>query len=198
MIRILILTPFRHQFRNKDTWLMSHESYYLDQVKDKDEIKYMISDLFPFREFIYVNTAELNSELLNEIKNEQGFSKFGDDTTSLVIEETAAHSFLSIEEASSLPAIEPVTNIFELQSTSYNTVEKPEEVIAPGILTSDELPVAEISDVSIIDRDSEREERQKVLDALHWRKVKDIAEQYEIDYTDKDKVIQSILKLEFE
>ena len=41
------------------------------------------------------------------------------------------------------------------------------------------------------------EARRAELDELHWRKLKDVAELYEIEYTEKDEVIEAILAKEF-
>jgi len=74
MINIQILTPFRHQFRNKDIWLTAYEVYILDVAKeaDKAELEYMLSNLFPYRDFIYIEPSALNLNIIESVKGYNG------------------------------------------------------------------------------------------------------------------------------
>lgn len=199
MIRILIKTPFRHQFRNKDSWLMAHDYYYLDSTRDKDELKYILSPIFAFKEFIYINLNEIDSKLLKEVQEEYGFSPVGNSKPEEFVEKPQ-HSVMPVEEAAFLPPKEPEPNIFAVATAVNNSpilitnpvstkqeVEEVEEVKTVGGL-----------EVSLLNRDFEKEERKTALDNLHWRKLKDVAEQYSIEYTDKEEVIDKIISIEFE
>lgn len=198
MIRILVLTPFRHQFRHKDIWLMSHESYYLDSTLDKDEIKYILSDSFPYREFIYLNTDQLDKELIDEVASDRGFTPVNSS-----VPEPSTPQDSPITPNSFDRVQEPDVNIFEQRILEQQGIvpqhesssSLPQVPLAPVSLPEPEInnSTSDISDALV-----ERKERLNVLTQLHWRKVKDIAEQYDILYTDKDEVIQKIISLEFD
>lgn len=77
MVRIQIRAPFRQQFRSKDIWLNTHEDYYLDEIADRDELKYVLSPLFPYREFVYVEPSQIQPSLLLELSQDSGFTSVG-------------------------------------------------------------------------------------------------------------------------
>lgn len=74
MLKIQILTPFRHQFRNKDIWLTAYEAYFLDVENDTDraELEYILSNQFPYRDFIYIEPSAVNQSIIDSVKAANG------------------------------------------------------------------------------------------------------------------------------
>ena len=70
MISIQITCPFRYQYKKKDIFFMAGEYYHLDEVKDKEEVKKILSSSFEFKEYIYVNIETIPDELLKDSKSE--------------------------------------------------------------------------------------------------------------------------------
>lgn len=108
MLKIQILTPFRHQFRNKDIWLTAYEAYYLDIEKDGDkaELEYILSNQFPYRDFIYIEPSTVNQSIIDSVKAANGARP--------VQEFTEPTLKLGVEESLSEPELEPAvpTNAF--------------------------------------------------------------------------------------
>lgn len=182
-LRVQIRTPFRHQFRVKDLWLTAYEDYYLDSVKDKDEIKYLLSDLFPFREFIYIEPSHIDKLILEEVEIDKGNLPVGPSP-----EETRSH--LIPTDLDMRPPQEPAPNPFIPDYVAPVVVEEEEqeEVLAePFVL--DSVP-AEDDKVS-------KEDREKELKSFNAKKVREIAESYGLDYTNKEDTIDQILIMEY-
>lgn len=188
MIRVLILSPFRYTYGNKNSYLTTGESLYLDpkQEADREELKYLLSPASEVRRFVYVEESELNSnfllELLPELSGGTPVPDYVGNTTP-EIPETPVQDLAA-------PPQEPEENIF-LNPEINSTLESDVEEVAPE--QEEVSPTAE--ELSL---EQQIEARREALDALHWKKLESIAKTYGIDYSDKDQAIQDILTKEFE
>lgn len=195
MLRIQILTPFRHQFHTKDVWLMAHESYYLDEERDKEEIKHILSSLFPYKEYIYINPEQVSTKLRKEIEEERGFTSI--DSIEIPLIPSPSTSPLPVEEAVFQPAKEPDVNVFD-KTNKLIEPSLPQDVSLDVQPKKDSKDKEEKAIGTVYEIDAEKQERVKHLSDLHWKKLKDIAEQYDISYTEKEDVIKKIISIEFE
>lgn len=82
MIRVLITGPFKYEYKEKPIWLTAGESMYLDpsNVSDMQEIKYLLSKAFPYKDHIYVDHTEVSS-ILECLSQEEGLYKVKDPLT---------------------------------------------------------------------------------------------------------------------
>jgi len=230
MIRIQITSPFRYQFRTsdydtetkadrmiKDHFLTAGSYYTLDPIKDRAEVKFILSPNFVFKSYIYVNTQSIPADIAKELDIENGFY---DEFTLPKSEEYIPtliqdNVFLNKpdeyyptlierkeEENYSIKDAEP--NYFDKTSSTPKEIEvekdlKVEEKLQGALNTPDLKPLEEPFDdiVEIVTTNVSRESRKKELDGLHYMKIKDICEIYNIEYSNKKEVITQILDLEF-
>ncbi len=189
MIRVLILSPFRYTYGNKNSYLTTGESLYLDpkQEADREELKYLLSPASEFRRFVYVEDSDLNSNFLLELLPElNGGTPVPDyvGTTRSEVTETPVQDLAA-------PPQEPEENIFlnpEINST----------LLSEGVAeeASEQKEVATVEEELSLEQQIEA--RREALEGLHWKKIEKIVESYGVDYSDKDQAIQEILKKEFE
>ena len=70
MIRIQVTCPFTYEYYDGDGNLMKRHYltagnyYHLDEVKDKEEIRYVLSPNFIFKNYIYINLDTVPKELI--------------------------------------------------------------------------------------------------------------------------------------
>lgn len=225
MIRIQITSPFRYQYRTsdydpkapqdkveKDLYLTAGEWYHLDPKKDKDEVKFVLSPNFTFRNYIYVNLESVPSELKQELNLENGFyedtSVPDDEYIPTLLENNKPVNPIINDELVGDPAItaEAPENPFDQTTKVYKsedkepedkeeTEEQSEGALNTPDLAPEEKPSEDIVDVSV--KNEEREKRKDELEELHYSRVKEVAELYNLEYTNKKEVIESILELEF-
>lgn len=213
MIRIQITSPFRYKNDNlkKDIYFTAGDYYHLDPAKNKDEIKHVLSPYFPFKNYIYVDVETVPSNIKQELGLETGFyDEFtlpqNDEVIPTAID--MSNQFIACDDGSSsdeAPVQEPLPNKFDLTSSpdTVDEVTEDEDVTmtlgaleAPKVATVEEEVSEEIVDVES-GGTGDRTEREKELSDLHYTKVQEIAELYNIDYTNKKDTISEILKLEF-
>jgi hypothetical protein len=193
MIRIQVGTPFRLQFRSKDIWLTAHEDYYLDinKSEEREELKYLLSNLFPYRDFIYIDEDQVGLALLKEVSDENGFTPVGEQ-----YEEVIEHPTSLPEDSFIVPPQDPPINTF-VDRVEISIPDKIEATDLERALPADE-PVEEVKLEEVADEKIEAiAKRAKELSALSVRKIKDLAQEYGIDYTNKEETIESILIMEF-
>jgi hypothetical protein len=224
MIRIQVTSPFTYEYFNGDDklikrhYLSAGNYYHLDEEKDKDEIKYILSPNFIFKNYIYINLETIPKALIKEFELDNGFY----EDTAVPEDEYIPtllqnNKFLDVSESyftddlASDPVItqEPSVNIFDKttikieEETKIEIIEQPEviekeeELGAENTpyLAPDEILSEEYEDVDTSDK--ERLARQTELEDLHYSKVKEIAELYNLEYHTKKQTIQEILDLEF-
>jgi len=219
MIRIQITSPFRYQYRTsdydpkapqdkveKDLYLTAGEYYHLDPVKDKEEVKFVLSPHFTFKNYIYVNLETVPQELQAELKLESGFyedtSVPDDEYIPTLIQD---NQFLEpIEDKGIFDDPEPtvdaaINNNFDLSTKTYKEEVVVEEEVLGALNTPDLTPLEEPSEdiVDLSVKNEEREARKKELEELHYSKVKEVAELYNLEYKIKKDTIKEILELEF-
>lgn len=207
MIRIHVTSPFQYQYFQgeekdgkpvKDHYLAAGNYYHLDPVKDKEEIKYVLSPNFVFKHYIYVNQETIRPELKKELNLEAGFYQdiqlpkeeeyiptLIQDNKFVDASENYQPSYEVLDEKEQLTTVEPTPNSFD-QTTKPSIKEEKKEVVEEKEET-EELFISNVK----------REERLEELNNLHYSKVKEIAELYNLEYSTKKEVIQLILELEF-
>ena len=188
---------------------MAGEYYHLDPEKDKDEVKKILSPSYQFKEYIHVNAETLPSELLNLVDEETVNSFHGYDDpeereyVSTLIEGTQSTEQIEdpgpdYQEPETQDAQE---NMWEQQINNQKFKKEDKEKVEAKVSTPDLAPVEqeeeEVAPAKESFEDGEIEERRKELDEMHYTKIQDVAEQYDIEYTKKDETIEKILKAEF-
>lgn len=218
MISIQITCPFRYQYKgkeDKDIFFMAGEYYHLDEVKDKNEIKKLLSPSFEFKEYVYVNVETVPQELLKDSRLEAGNSFHSNpnpeeiEYVSTLVEGTKSTEQIKdpgpdYEEEATKDAEE---NFFAKQIEEEKLTKKAkeedletEEKEQGALNTPDYSPEEAkeiVAEAEPSFKDGEVEARRKELDELHYTKIQDVAEQYHIEYTKKDETIEKILEAEF-
>lgn len=233
MIRIQITSPFRHQFRTsdydnetkadkmiKDVFLTAGSYYHLDPVKDRAEIKFILSPNFVFKNYIYVDTETLPLDLVKELKLEEGFYETftlpkseeyiptliqdnvfqhkPDDYYPTLVERTEEENYAIKEPEPNY--FDKTTPILEEKEEEVEEVDSVEEEKNQGALNTPDLEPTEEPSEDIVDVQTtnvSRETREEELNGLHYMKIKEICELYNIEYTNKKEVVQQILDLEY-
>lgn len=208
----------------KDHFLTAGSYYTLDPKKDRAEVKFILSPNFIFKNYIYVDVESIPKDISEELKLESGFyEEFtlpkGQEYIPTLIQE---NKFNEVSESYQPTYIEtqvdegiegfadPKHNPHDL-TTSPNKKPIPLDNIEiveesdnkekyKGALNSPDLePLKKEIDNSIEleTEDLQRAERKKELESLHYTKVKEICEVYNIEYVNKKEAIEEILDLEF-
>lgn len=218
MIRIQITCPFTYEYFNGDDklikrhYLTAGNYYHLEEEKDKEEIKYILSPNFIFKNYIYVDLETVPQELKQEFSLSHGFYEDNsvpeDEYIPTLLQNNrfvdASESYVSDDLASDpIPTKDPEVNIFD-----KTTIVIKEEIVEIKEESNEKLgaentpdleplepPSEEFKDIDTSDQ--EKEKRQSELEDMHYSKVKEIAELYKLDYQNKKQTIQQILDLEF-
>lgn len=217
MIRIQITCPFTYEYFNGDDklikrhYLTAGNYYHLDEEKDKEEIRYILSPNFIFKNYIYVNLETVPKELIKEFSLDYGFYQDTavpeDEYIPTLLQNNkfvdASESYIN-DDLTSDPAItqEPLPNIFDkttvvVKEESKEIVEKEEVLGAENTPDLEPLPLPSEIEEYLNTDNKEKELRQLELEELHYSKVKEIAELYNIEYQTKKQTIKEILVLEF-
>lgn len=223
MIRIQVTCPFTYEYWDGDGklkkrhYLTAGNYYHLDEEKDKEEIRFVLSPNFIFKNYIYVNLDTVPKELIKELDLNHGFYEDTavpeDEYIPTLLQNNrfidASESYIT-DDLVKDPKIttEPTHNIFDKTTVVESKEELEVKAIEAELKKEDKLgaentpdlsPLPEVSDqiVDIEINNKERETRKSELEDLHYSKVKEIAELYNIDYNTKKETIEIILKLEF-
>jgi hypothetical protein len=218
MIRIQVTCPFTYEYFNGDDklvkrhYLTAGNYYHLEEEKDKEELRFILSPNFIFKNYIYVDLQTVPKELIEEFNLEYGFYEDNsvpeDEHIPTLLQNNkfvdASESYFHDDLISDpIPTKDPEVNFFD----KTTVVEKEEEVLTEvkeeeklgaenvPYLEPLETPSEEYVDVDTTDK--EKELRKSELEEMHYSKVKEIAELYNIDYQNKKDTIQKILDLEF-
>lgn len=57
-VKVIAVCSFPYKYKQRQVYLTTGETLYLDNSKDKDEIAYLLSESFPYREFIYIEGSD--------------------------------------------------------------------------------------------------------------------------------------------
>lgn len=190
MIRIQITAPFRYEYQGKRVWLTTGESMYLNtnDADQRGELKYILSSKFPYKQYVYINLDSVDTDLKLEIGQDEGFYKVEDPYPYPLPEEVCPvvpKSFMEpYEEPTDNPHLNPVISavLSSINATHPNQVEP--------VVVTDDLCEGVTSEV-------DEDDRRKELSLTNWSKVKDIANTYGIEYTNKAEVIEQIILIEF-
>lgn len=211
MIKIRITAPFRYQYitkqEKKEFHFIAGDYYHLDPVKNKEEAKTVLSSNFPFKHFIHVELETVPASL----KKEMGIEAGNYEEYTLPIEEEffvytqtdENGDFVKAQEQDELPAQEPTPNKFDLTTQEAAKVEEAK------VVKQDDLGIVDEPANSLVEKtyeetkdlevggEKKREERKAELEDLHYSKVKEVAELYNLEYTTKKETISEILNLEY-
>lgn len=223
MIRIQVTCPFTYEYWDGDGklkkrhYLTAGNYYHLDEEKDKEEIRFVLSPNFIFKNYIYVNLDTVPKELIKELDLNHGFYEDTavpeDEYIPTLLQNNrfidASESYIT-DDLVKDPKIttEPTPNVFDKTTIVESKKELEVKAIEAELKKEDKLgaentpdlsPLPEVSDqiVDIEINNKERETRKSELEDLHYSKVKEIAELYNIDYNTKKETIEIILNLEF-
>jgi len=227
MIKIRVTSPFRYQFINgdgkmaKDIHFAAGDYYHIDPSKEKLEAKFVLSPAFAFKKYIHIDRESVPETLVKEVGLEFGLY---DDYTLEVAEEVIptlidmSGHFVTDELGDYVEqTYEPKPNRFDLTSdpnaTTKDEINEEEFIIEEksligankfdGALSTPYIEpiVLPNEDKEPIDIESpglgEKNARKAELEELHYKKVQEIAELYNIEYKNKKETIDEIIDLEF-
>jgi len=181
MIEILVLSPFKHEYGNKSVYLSCGERYTLDPTKpeEKEELKYILADFYPYREFVYYD----RTEEVKTLEKEEDDLKLGplleDVISPATTEEVADYDDIIQEPEDNIFLAPEVAETLAPEVTNYSEP-SPEE-------TFEEEPEVIVT----------REIRKKELGDLGWKEIKAIIESHNLEYTTKPEAVELILNVEF-
>jgi hypothetical protein len=207
MIRIQITSPFRHKYENadrekrKDIFFQAGDYYHLDNKESKEEVKQMLSPNYPFKNYIYVDPSTVPQEISKELNLESGFYKEYTlpPEEEYLVTQTQTGTMPLVADDEDQPTLEPQKNFFDMTSQPQSTAEdepEPEPEAEAEAVFDNEADVKEQADKTTVE--SELETRKEELDKLHYRKLREIASIYGVEYTNKQEVIKRIIELEYE
>lgn len=197
IVKVNVLSPFRYEYQGRKSWVATGEALYLDtHNKDqRQELKYIMSSNFPFKEFIYLDVASLPEDLKCEVKEEGGFYNLPSTPVEKPESVAPAGFFNALGEAEDNKFLHPV--IQEKIEEITNTKDQDDEPLVETKVEEDcvEECIQEPEEPRDIEED--KKSRKAELNQTPWNKVKDILEAYGNEYTNKSEAIEKILEIEF-
>lgn len=204
MIRVQAKAPFRYQYGSKQFWFTTGESMYLNPINDseREELKYILSNRFPFTQLVYIDLTTLDDKLKLEINQEEGFYTIEEPYFDDCPPPTPPASFTApYEEPGDNPHLNPVIQAYLEDRPSTGSLIDEQGTINPIQEEAMACEVQEESEEALKDtsnnNDIDYESRRKELLHTSWSKVKDIAQVYGIEYSNKSETINEILDQEF-
>jgi hypothetical protein len=187
MIRIQAIAPFKYEYRGRVLWFTSGESMYLNPSNQdqREELKHILSDKFPFKAYIYVNLDSVEDQLKEEVGQEDGFYKIENYYP-------LPEEICPVPASFTAPYQEPIDNPFI--HPVINSVVGSEVPLIQEVKTEE---ICELPSEEVIEKEIDRESRLKELNYTAWGKIKDIAEVYGLSYTNKAETINRIIEIEF-
>jgi hypothetical protein len=196
LIKVNILSPFRYEYRGKASWVTTGDILVLDtQNKDqKEEIKYIMSSIFPFKDFIYLDVASLPSEFKCEVDNDRGSYHLPPTPIDRLEPPLPQDFFLPLGEA-------------EENKFVKATFPKPPVYVEQDEEDDENLLIETYVELECIDeqqqedqeyREEDIKSRKEELSQTPWLKVKTLVESYGLEYTNKTEAVELILSKEFE
>lgn len=210
----------------KDLFFAAGDYYHIDPIKDKLEAKFVLSPTFAFKNYIHIHSETVPQNLAKEAGLEAGFYPEGnlsadeefyptmtdmsgqflrDDQGNIADEKTydpAPNKF----DLTSDPNAKPVDNQ-EVDESEEDVVIEEKPLVPAEEKYQGALNTPDIEDVQYPNEDAEevieehglgeQHERKVELESLHYKKVKEVAENYNLEYTNKKDTIAAILVLEF-
>jgi hypothetical protein len=223
IINITIKAPFWHRFKGRDTFYTTQDMMRIDTSKPEgvEEFKYIISNNYPYKNFIHINENQVERFLNRHVKTEDDYNIYSNVNS--------PESFLkSPEYIGDNPFVNPVRHQpskqdqeqsesikakegqekqtqqgdFEQQPSQENlNASNQEEIIEDSHLKEEKQQEEQEEHTNVTSDTNPKEEKQKrrlELENSHYTKVKSIAEEdYGLSYTNKLETIESILDKEF-
>lgn len=190
LVKISILSPFRYEYNGRASWVATGESLHLD-TGNKDQraqLFYILSSNFPFKEFIHVDVKALPLDIQCEIEGNKGFYSLPITPIEVVKDVEPTEFFQPLGEAEDNRFIKPI--IFELIK------DKKEDLIETSL--EDCLEDTQELKIDVCPKIEEaKQKRKEELMMTPWLKVKQLAEDYGIVYTNKAETSQLIIDKEF-
>jgi hypothetical protein len=193
MIRIQAIAPFRYQYQQKIVWLTSGECMYLNpsNASQKEELKFILSSRFTYKEYVYIDLSSVDSELRQEMNEEDGFYPI--ETYYPLPEEVCP----IVPASFTAPYQEPIDSPY-LNPIITSIMSQPIDTSNKGIVEQTALPIDITCLEPLSDKEANRISRSKELTYTSARKVRGISDKYGIEYTNKNEAIEKILDIEFE
>lgn len=211
----------------KDLFFAAGDYYHVDPIKDKLEAKSVLSPTFAFKNYIHIDPETVPKGLAAEAGLEAGFYPEGNLSVEEEFYPTMTDmsgQFVRDNQGNieDVKTVEPAPNKFDL-TTDPNAkpvtedvavaVDNDEDVVieekplVPKDKYQGALNTPDLEEVSYPNEDQEvvieehglgEEHKRKVeLESLHYKKVKEVADNYNLEYTNKKDTIAAILVLEF-
>lgn len=205
IVKVNILSPFRYEYQGKRSWVASGDRLTLDTSNrnQKEELKYIMSSNFPYKEFIYIDVASLPEALRCEVEEEAGFYRLPDTPVEEPEEPVSPGFFKPLGEAEDNKFIHPVINQ-HIEDTDKISDDEPlvETKLEEDCIELEEIEKIEKEEGELQAEQEELQEdllksRKDELKQTPWEKVKDILESYGEEYNNKPEAIDTILSIEF-
>lgn len=200
IVKVKVTSPFRYEYQGKRSWVASGENLTLDtsNKNQREELKYIMSSNFPYKEFIYIDVASLPEAIKCEVREEAGFYKLPPTPIDGPDQPGASDFFRPLGEAEDNKFIHPVINSYKEEEEL--ALDKDEPLIETKL--EEECIKEEIKEEQEQVKEEKQEDliksRKAELSQTPWSKVKDIVESYGEEYTNKSEAIELILMIEFD
>lgn len=221
-VKVIAVCSFPYKYKQRQVYLTSGEILYLDDQKDKEEIAYLLSDSFPYREFIYLegpgylakNPVKVNEDLhlvpmlplYNPYPDQKPYTTPPEDAPENphVLETLQAAGVVLPPEDSWAVGL-PVMGIGNSENPAIsnpivnNQLGRVEPLEIPEVIEAAPEPklVEPVETKSEPPTLSEKEKRAQELKHMSINKVKELAKTYDLEFTNKQEVISQVLELEF-
>ena len=211
---------------NKDYYFAAGDYYHLLEDTDRKEIEHILSPNFAFKNYIHIDQTDISKDLKEKVNKDNGFVIMNDYADEDVKETKEYYQYSPDSDVA--PTIEPSKNRFDkttekqieqpvlnemAASSTYKAKPEPEPEPEPEVEVEVEAEDKEDSvDTTELETESKeseeevveelgelnKEEREEELKQLHYTKLKEIAEEYNLSYTDKKTSIKDILSIEYQ
>ena len=189
LVKITILSPFRYEYRGRQSWVATGEMLHLDTANadQKEELIYILSSNFQYKEFIHLDVKSLPKEIQCEVKDNKGFYNLPSTPLEIVKTPQPTEFFNPLGEAENNKFIKPI--VMELIKDQNN------DEAEPLIETSLDEDCTE--EEELVEDTVSLHKRKDELTNTPWLRVKELVEEYGLTYTNKPEAIELIIDREF-
>lgn len=217
-IKVLVTGSFPYKWRNRQTYLTSGEWLTFDTEKDADQVAYLRSSSFPYRDCIFIDgeTKEPQSQDLNRMEQElhqvpmvPSYTANPDRVSALYPTQQATENPHILETLEAAGVVLP-QNTAPVRAQLSKGLDIP--MAEPGLVKAvdnSHLGVVDSYDdlqkvivttpvkSEVVEEESPKDGRRKELKHMHTNKLKQIAASYQLVFEERQKAIEEILNIEF-